>query len=163
MVRAKMREATLLGLFFCAPLGYTLLARFLHRYTDNLTVDADEELRLGEALQPIVNLLVRQRREVLAVCRCAADEECSGDGIIDFSIHLSLRALSIQSVSHSFVIIIRNLLAQLKSVDRKPVRFYPECPCVLLHQSYLLKLYSLSTLNPAYIAFYRASLDKFSL
>ena len=84
MAPAKMREVTLLELFFRVPLGYTLLARFLHRYTDNLPVDADEELRLGKTSEPIGNLLVRQRREVLAVCRCAADEECSGDGIIDF-------------------------------------------------------------------------------
>ena len=68
MARARMREVTLLGLFFCVPLGYTLLVRFLHRYTDNLTVDVDEEFRLGKTSEPIVNLLVRQSREVLAVC-----------------------------------------------------------------------------------------------
>ena len=32
--RAEMRKTTLLGLFFCVPLGYTLLARLLHRDAD---------------------------------------------------------------------------------------------------------------------------------
>ena len=68
MARAKMREVTLLGLFFCVPLGYTLLARVFHRHADDLTVDVDEELRFGKTSEPIGNLLVRQRREVLAVC-----------------------------------------------------------------------------------------------
>ena len=86
MVRAKMREVTLLGLFFRVPLGYTLLARFLHWHADDLTVDVDEEFRLGKTSEPIVNLLVRQGCEVLAVCRCAADEECPRDGIINFSV-----------------------------------------------------------------------------
>ena len=86
MARAKMREVTLLGLFFCVPLGYTLLARFLHWHADDLTVDVDEEFRLGKTSEPIVNLLVRQGCEVLAVCRCAADKEGPRDGIIDFSI-----------------------------------------------------------------------------
>ena len=58
MARAKMREVTLLGLFFCVPLGYTLLARFLHRDADDLTVDGDEEFRLGKTSEPIGNLLV---------------------------------------------------------------------------------------------------------
>lgn len=60
MARARMWEVTLLELFFCVPLGYTLLARFLHRDTDELPVDVDEELRFGKALQPVVHLLVRQ-------------------------------------------------------------------------------------------------------
>ena len=116
MARAKMREVTLLGLYFCVPLGYTLLARVFHRYIDDLTVDVDEEFRLGKTSEPIVNLLVRQRREVLAICQCAADEECSGDGIIDFSIHLSLRALAIQSVSYFFVVLICHFFAYLEGM-----------------------------------------------
>ena len=104
MARAKMREATLLGLFFYVPLGYTLLARFLHRYTDDLTVDIDEELRLGKPSEPVGNLLVRQRREVLAVCQCAADEECSGDGIIDFSILIPQGAVQRQSQQLALIV-----------------------------------------------------------
>ena len=60
MARARMREATLLGLFFCVPLGYTLLARFLNRNADDLPIYPNEELRFGKALQPVVHLLVRQ-------------------------------------------------------------------------------------------------------
>ena len=69
MARTRMPEATLLGLFFCVPLGYTLLARFLHRDTDELPVDVNKELRFGKALQPIVYLLGRQGGETLAVRR----------------------------------------------------------------------------------------------
>ena len=86
MARARMREVTLLGLYFCVPLGYTLLARIFHRDADDLTVDVDEEFRLGKTSEPIVNLLVRQGCEVLAVCRRAADEECADNDVIDVSI-----------------------------------------------------------------------------
>lgn len=104
MARAKMREATLLGLFFYVPLGYTLLARFFHRYADDLTVDVDEEFRLGKTSEPIVNLLVRQGCEVLAVCRCAADEECPRDGVIDFSVLISQGAVQGQTQQLAFIV-----------------------------------------------------------
>ena len=45
-----------------------LRPRVFHRHADDLTVDVDEELRFGKTSEPIGNLLVRQRREVLAVC-----------------------------------------------------------------------------------------------
>ena len=83
MARTRMPEATLLGLFFCVPLGYTLLARFLHRDTDELPVDVNKELRFGKALQPIVYLLVRQGGETLAVRRGTADEKRARDNIVD--------------------------------------------------------------------------------
>ena len=60
MARAGMRKVTLLGLFSCVPIGYTLLAWLLHRNTDHFTIHPDEELRFGKALQPVVHLLVRQ-------------------------------------------------------------------------------------------------------
>ena len=83
MARAKMRKVTLLGLFFCVPLEYTLLARLLHRDADQLAVNADEELRFCKQLQSVGCLLIGQRCEVLAVLRCAADEECACNHIID--------------------------------------------------------------------------------
>lgn len=58
MARVKMREVTLLGLYFRVPLGYTLLARVFHRDADDLTVNVDEELRLGKPSEPVINLLV---------------------------------------------------------------------------------------------------------
>ena len=170
MAPAQMREVTLLGLFFRVPLGYTLLA---HQQgssscgTQVRGVRVDQLSRIHRNAQIArrdltVHIFFKTNSQPISL-KPAAPMAFSFPLPILVSIHLSLRALVIQSVSHSFVIIIRNLLAQLKSVDRKPVRFYPECPCVLLHQSYLLKLYSLSTLNPAYMVLYRALFDKFSL
>lgn len=41
-----------------APPALFLYACFLHRDADDLTVDADKELRLGKTSEPIGNLLV---------------------------------------------------------------------------------------------------------
>ncbi len=65
MARAEMGKPTLLGLFFCVPLGYTLLARLLHGDADQLAVNADKELRLGKPLQPVGHLFVGQRRKAI--------------------------------------------------------------------------------------------------
>ena len=82
MARAEMWKTTLLGYFFCVPLGYTLLVRLLHGDADHLAVNVDEELRFCKPLEPVGCLLIGQRCEVLAVLRRAADEECACNYII---------------------------------------------------------------------------------
>lgn len=47
MARAEMGKTTLLGLFFCVPLGYTLLALLLHGDADQLAVHVHKELRFA--------------------------------------------------------------------------------------------------------------------
>ena len=104
MARAKMRKVTLLGLFFCVPLGYTLLARLLHGDADQLAVNADEELRFCKPLEPVGCLLIGQRCEILAVLRRAADEERACNHIIDLPFFIPQGAVQRQAQQLALVI-----------------------------------------------------------
>ena len=82
MARAEMWKTALLGLFFCVPLGYTLLVRLLHGDADQLAVHVHKEFRFCKPLEPVGCLLIGQRCEILAVLRRAADEERACNHII---------------------------------------------------------------------------------
>ena len=66
--------------------AFFLYTRFLNRNADDLPIYPSEELRFGKALQPVVNLLVRQGGKALAVRWGTANEKRARDNIVNFSL-----------------------------------------------------------------------------